>query len=57
MRLIIVNDRSFFEPDGDDGSRGSVDDGGLATSLTSDDFPDKLFVSSARAQTPQSRLR
>jgi trehalose 6-phosphate synthase len=48
MRLIIVNDRSFFEPDGDDGSRGSVDDGGLATSLTSDDFPDKLFVSSAR---------
>jgi trehalose 6-phosphate synthase len=42
MRLIIVNDRSFFEPG------GVVDPGGLATALTRDDFPDKLFLSSAR---------
>jgi trehalose 6-phosphate synthase len=48
MRLIIVNDRSFFEPDADDDSRGIVFPHGLATALTRDDFPDKLFVSSAR---------
>jgi trehalose 6-phosphate synthase len=48
MRLIIVNDRSFFEPDDDDDSRGTVFPHGLATALTRDDFPDKLFVSSAR---------
>src|SRR5271169_858860 len=63
MRLIIVNDRSFFEPDLTDdrhGSdwrggdsrggdcRGAVFPHGLATALTRDDFPDKLFVSSAR---------
>ena len=48
MRLIIVNDRSFFEPDGDDGSRGVVGPHGLDTALTRDDFPDKLFLSSAR---------
>jgi trehalose 6-phosphate synthase len=48
MRLIIVNDRSFFEPDVDDDSRGIVFPHGLATALTRDDFPDKLFVSSAR---------
>ena len=48
MRLIIVNDRSFFEPDSDDDSRGVVFPHGLATALTRDDFPDKLFVCSAR---------
>jgi trehalose 6-phosphate synthase len=48
MRLIIVNDRSFFEPGGDGEARGVVDPGGLATALTGDDFPDKLFLSSAR---------
>lgn len=48
MRLIIVNDRSFFEPDGDDGTRGIVAPHGLTTALTADDFPDKLFLSSAR---------
>jgi trehalose 6-phosphate synthase len=58
MRLIIVNDRSFFEPDrsgdshdddsGSGDSRGAVFPHGLATALTRDDFPDKLFVSSAR---------
>ena len=31
MRLIIVNDRSFFEPDGDHKARGAVDPGGLAS--------------------------
>ena len=63
MRLIIVNDRSFFEPGGGepgggepgDGGpvRGAVDPGGLATALTRDDFPDKLFLSSARG--PEQR--
>jgi trehalose 6-phosphate synthase len=48
MRLIIVNDRSFFEPDDDDDSRGVVSPHGLTTALTCDDFPDKLFLSSAR---------
>jgi trehalose 6-phosphate synthase len=48
MRLIIVNDRSFFEPDRGEESRGAVFPHGLATALTRDDFPDKLFVSSAR---------
>jgi len=56
MRLIIVNDRSFFEPTAPSGAgpagfgtvRGSVDPGGLATALTQPDFADKLFVSSAR---------
>jgi trehalose 6-phosphate synthase len=48
MRLIIVNDRSFFEPDSGAESRGAVFPHGLATALTRDDFPDKLFVSSAR---------
>ena len=48
MRLIIVNDRSFFEPDVGEESRGAVFPHGLATALTRDDFPDKLFVSSAR---------
>jgi len=48
MRLIIVNDRSFFEPGSERDSRGTVFPHGLATALTRDDFPDKLFVSSAR---------
>lgn len=48
MRLIIVNDRSFFEPDGDDPASGTVSPHGLDTALTCDDFPDKLFLSSAR---------
>ena len=48
MRLIIVNDRSFFESDSDDGSRGVVAPHGLDIALTCDDFPDKLFMSSAR---------
>lgn len=48
MRLIIVNDRSFFEPDGEEGSRGVISPHGLDTALTRDDFPDKLFLSSAR---------
>lgn len=48
MRLIIVNDRSFFEPSDGDGCHGAVFPHGLATALTGDDFPDKLFVSSAR---------
>lgn len=48
MRLIIVNDRSFFEPDGDDPASGVVSPHGLDTALTCDDFPDKLFLSSAR---------
>jgi trehalose 6-phosphate synthase len=48
MRLIIVNDRSFFEPDSDDDCRGTVSPHGLTTALTCDDFPDKLFLSSAR---------
>ena len=54
MRLIIVNDRSFFEPDGDDGSRGVVDTHGLSTALTCDDFPDKLFLSSARGSVQRA---
>jgi trehalose 6-phosphate synthase len=48
VRLIIVNDRSFFEPEGDDGCRGVVASHGLDAALTCDDFPDKLFLSSAR---------
>lgn len=48
MRLIIVNDRSFFEPDGEEDSRGVISPHGLDTALTRDDFPDKLFLSSAR---------
>jgi trehalose 6-phosphate synthase len=48
MRLIIVNDRSFFEPDGDDDSRGVVAPHGLDAALTCDGFPDTLFLSSAR---------
>ena len=48
MRLIIVNDRSFFEPDGGDDTRGVVAPHGLDTALTREDFPDKLFMSSAR---------
>src|ERR1700749_3250221 len=48
MRLIIVNDRSFFEPDGDDDSRGVVASHGLDAALTCDGFPDTLFLSSAR---------
>ena len=48
MRLIIVNDRSFFEPDGDDDSRGVVAPHGLDAALTCAGFPDTLFLSSAR---------
>lgn len=52
MRLIVVNDRCFVDPEpaGPDGVRGTLDTGGLAWALTRTDRP-ALFVSSAR--TPE----
>lgn len=57
LRLIIVNDRSFFEPGDGETFRGTLDDGGLATALTCDDFPDKLFLSSARGPAQRALAR
>ncbi len=66
MRLIVVNDRSFVEPvagpdgvsyaDASGALRGRLDPGGLATSLTGDDFP-KLFVGSVRTPAQQVLAR